>query len=75
MRKHKKKILLGLILILVLLTGGFLLYASFFYRADDKANTVFQTGVKDQSIEVDHDLTIFGGRNKNEIGFIFYPGT
>ena len=51
-----------------------MLYASFFYRADDKANTVFQTGVKDQSIEVDHDLTIFGGRNKNEIGFIFYPG-
>ena len=73
-RKHKKKILLGLVLILILLVGGFLLYASFFYRADEKANTVLQTGIKEQSIEVDHDLIVFGEKNKNEIGFIFYPG-
>ena len=51
-----------------------MLYASFFYRADEKANTVLQTGIKEQSIEVDHDLIVFGEKNKNEIGFIFYPG-
>ena len=73
-KKHKKKILLGLILFLILITGGFLWYANIFYHADQHANTVFRTGVKEQSMEVDHDLIVFGEKDRNDIGFIFYPG-
>ena len=73
-KKHKIKILLGLVLILIILTGGFMLYASVFYHANDQANKVLQAGLKEQSIEVDHDLTVFGERDHNDVGFIFYPG-
>lgn len=42
MRKHNKKILLGLVLILILLVGGFLLYASFFIEQTRKRTLYYR---------------------------------
>ena len=44
MKKRLKIILISLLLLLVLLGYGFLVYASDYYRADEAANAILQSG-------------------------------
>lgn len=44
MKKRLKIILLSLLLLPVILGGGFLVYASDYYRADETANAILKSG-------------------------------
>ncbi len=75
MKKHsfKKLKIAGLILLLVcvLLVGGFLLWANDYYHADDAALAVMNS---DSRAEMIDNLTILSPDNSTDTGIIFYPG-
>jgi len=71
MKRRTKIALLSIITLLVLLSGGFFLYASDYYHADGNALAL----ANDPSqVEVQGDLLILDSDTPADTGFIFYPG-
>lgn len=66
-----KRLLLGTLLLLVLLTGGFFWYVSDYYRAEDLAVSVLSQG--DNIVQQDN-LTILSPSISSDTALIFYPG-
>lgn len=66
-----KKIILILFAVLVLSTGGFFLWASDYYHAEESAKAVVQN---DTSVSVQGGLTILSPETASDTAFIFYPG-
>lgn len=73
-KKLFKRILIGFTIFLVVLFGGFLVYASDYYRASDDVGFIISE--YDGVINQDGRYTmIYPDReNDQDIGFIFYPG-
>ena len=70
MKKRLKIILLSLLLLPVILGGGFLVYASDYYRADETANAILQSG----QAQVRDDMIILRPEVASGSALIFYPG-
>lgn len=70
MKKRLKIILISLLLLPVILGGGFLIYASDYYRADETANAILQSG----QAEVRDDMIILRPEEMSGSALIFYPG-
>ena len=66
-----KKVLLGVILLFVLLSGAFFWYVSDYYRAEDVAITVL---AQNDGITVQDNLTILSPSSPTDPAMIFYPG-
>lgn len=66
-----KKVLLGIVILLVLLAGAFFWYVSDYYRAEDIAVTVL---AQDDGITVQDNLTILSPFSPTDTAIIFYPG-
>ena len=70
MKKRLKIILISLLLLPVILGGGFLVYASDYYRADETANAILQSG----QAQVRDDMIILRPEVASGSALIFYPG-
>ncbi len=71
MKKRLRIMLIVIIAVLILLVGGFLIYASDYYRADDVASSAMQS----DAIMIDkNDHIILSPTNPGETAMIFYPG-
>ena len=70
MKKRHKIILISLLLLPVILGGGFLVYASDYYRADETANAILQSG----QAQVRDDMIILRPEVASGSALIFYPG-
>ena len=71
MKRRTKIVLLSILTFLVLLSGGFFLYASDYYHADQ--NALDLAGDPSQ-VQVQGDLLILDADAPSDTGFIFYPG-
>lgn len=71
MKKRFKIIILSIITILVLLSGGFFLYASDYSHADQTAMSLAQDKTQ---VTVKGDLLILDPTVSGDTGLIFYPG-
>ena len=70
MKKRLKIILVIFLLLPVILGGGFLVYASDYYRADETANAILQSG----QAQVRDDMIILRPEVASGSALIFYPG-
>lgn len=66
-----KKVLLGIVILLVLLAGAFFWYVSDYYRAEDIAVSVL---AQDDGITFQDNLTILLPFSPTDTAVIFYPG-
>ena len=66
-----KKVLLGIVILLVLLAGAFFWYVSDYYRAEDIAVSVL---AQDDGITVQDNLTILSPSSPTDTAVIFSPG-
>lgn len=66
-----KKVLLGIVVLLVLLAGAFFWYVSDYCRAEDIAVSVL---AQDDGITVQDNLTILSPFSPTDTAMIFYPG-
>ena len=71
MKKRLKVILISFLALLVILAGGFAVYASDYYRADDTANAILRGG---DGIQVKEDRIILRPEEAGDTALIFYPG-
>lgn len=71
MKKWLKFLLIALVLLILFSTGGFLIYASDYYRADDVAKAVIQ---RDTALLVEDNLLILSPDTPSDTALIFYPG-
>ena len=70
MKKWLKISLISLVSVMVILGGGFLVYASDYYQADETADTILQS----RAVQVREDLIILQPEDKSNTALIFYPG-
>lgn len=61
----------GFLLIIALVTIGFLLWANVYYHAEDSAIYIFENS---SNIKVVDNLTILSSEVQSDVGIIFYPG-
>lgn len=73
LKKHKKlSIFTGVFLGLIILSvGGFLLYASDYYRADKTALSILE---ENYNLEVRDNLTVLSPSEPTDTAIVFYPG-
>jgi hypothetical protein len=71
MRKRIKTVLLSFLLLAVILAGGFIIYASDYYKADETALAVMQSEIP---LRVEGNLTILQPDKPSNTAIIFYPG-
>ena len=71
MKKRTKIILLGILTILVLATGGFFIYASDYSHADQTAMVLAKDNTQ---VTIQGDLLILDPTVPGDTGLIFYPG-
>jgi len=71
MKKRLKTALIILVLLVLALSGAFLIYAADYYRADAVAIAVMQ---KDPAVRSQGDLIIISPTASNDKALIFYPG-
>lgn len=72
--KNKKRIkvfLISCIAIILLVIASFLIYASYYYKADDIATQLMKSN---SDIEVVGNATIIPSTTQTDTAFIFYPG-
>lgn len=69
--KYIITILIILVMGILLAIGGFLIYASDYYPADEIAIQIMQ---QQDRVEIYENLTIVSPPEKSDVGFIFYPG-
>ena len=70
MKKRFRVILISFLVLLVILGGGFLAYASDYYRADETANAILQSS----GVEIGKDLILLRPEEAGDTALIFYPG-
>ena len=70
MKKRLRVILISFLALLVVLGGGFLVYASDYYRADETANAVLQN----EAVQVKEGLILLMPEGTADTALIFYPG-
>ena len=70
MKKRLKVILISVVLLLMVLVGGFLVYASDYYRADETANAILHS----DTIQAKDNLIILPPEKEYDTALIFYPG-
>lgn len=71
MMKNIKKILLALVVVLLATTGGFLIYATDYYKADETAQQLLQSNA---AINDNGSLVTITPTQQTETALIFYPG-
>ena len=71
MKKTLKRILIGLLLLILLLVGAFYIYASDYYRADEVAIAVMQS---DAITLVEDNFIVLSPNAPGDTAIIFYPG-
>ena len=71
MKKPLKIVIIAIVLLVFLLGGAFLIYASDYYRADDVAKAVMQS---ESVVEVDNNFIILSPITPGDTAMIFYPG-
>ena len=67
--KLYKKILIGLLVIIVILSGGFLFYVNDYYKANSQATIASN----EPGVTIKNDIIELEGTNQ-DTAFIFYPG-
>ncbi len=70
MKKWLKRILIAFLLLIIVLGGAFLIYATDYYRADEKATAILQSGVP----QVGGNLIVLRPEEAFDTALIFYPG-
>ena len=70
MRKHLKKILIFIVVLLTVATCGFFIWASQYYPAEEIAIEILDN----DNVKVIDEYTIISSNNDSDIGIIFYPG-
>ena len=70
MKKRLRVFLISFLALLAVLGGGFLVYASDYYRADETANAVLQN----EAVQVEEDLILLLPEETADTALIFYPG-
>lgn len=71
MMKNIKKILPALVVVLLATTGGFLIYAADYYKADETAQQLLQSNA---AINDNGSLVTITPTQQTETALIFYPG-
>jgi hypothetical protein len=71
MEKKLRLVIITALLLALILTGGFYIYASDYYRADDVAIAVMQN---ETALRFQDNLTILSPTVPSDTAFIFYPG-
>lgn len=71
MNKRLKIALISLLVLVLVVTGGFLLYASDYYRAD---NTAIEILSKDDSVRLQDSIAVISSSEPTDTALIFYPG-
>lgn len=71
MNKRLKIALISLLVLVLVVTGGFLLYASDYYRAD---NTAIEILSKDDSVRLQDSIAVISPSEPTDTALIFYPG-
>ncbi len=72
MKKKKTKIAIIIISVfLVVVLGGFYIYTLDYYRADQTAKDIIDSG---DNIITDGNITVFYSEEQSDTGLIFYPG-
>lgn len=70
----KKKILYGIIILVIILAAACGLYVSDYYHAGEQAMAVAGTAAADYSCQHGKDTLVFAPAGEAEAGLIFYPG-
>lgn len=70
MKNRLRVILVSFLALLAVLGGGFLVYASDYYRADETANAVLQS----EAVQVKEGLILLQPEGTADTALIFYPG-
>ncbi len=71
MKKRLKIFLISCVALLIVLIGGFLIYASDYYRADDVAAAILKTS---PAVEVQDNFLMVSSDTPGDTALIFYPG-
>lgn len=71
MKKRLKKILMAIVVLLLALSGAFLIYASVFYKADPVALAVMENA---GNLRIEDDLILLSPDTAADTALIFYPG-
>lgn len=71
MKKRLKKILIGLLIVLVLMAGGFYVYVSDYYRADAATASILQDQT---SVHLKDNYILLSSTTPSDTSLIFYPG-
>lgn len=71
MKKRLQTALIALIMIVLLSAGAFLIYASDYYRADDKAIAVTKN---EAALRVQDNFIVLSPTTPSDTALIFYPG-
>ena len=70
MKKRLRVLLISFLALLAVLGGGFLVYASDYYRADETANAILQS----EAVQIEEDLILLLPEQTADTALIFYPG-
>ena len=71
MKKRLKIAVITFLSLVVISIGGFLIYASDYYRADAQAIAILE---KEDVVQTEDNLIILASTTQNETALIFYPG-
>ncbi len=71
MNKRLKIAIITILSLVIILVGGFLVYASDYYRADDEAIAILE---KEEVVQTEDDLVVLTPTIPTDTALIFYPG-
>lgn len=71
MQKRIKIVIISILSFVIIAVGGFLIYASDYYRADEKAKAILE---KEEVVQTEDDLVVLTPNTSTDTALIFYPG-
>ena len=71
MNKRLKVAIITILSLVIILVGGFLIYASDYYRADDEAIAILE---KEEVVQTEDNLVVLTPNTPTDTALIFYPG-
>ena len=71
MNKRLKIAIITILSLVIILVGGFLVYASDYYRADDEAIAILE---KEEVVQTEDDLVVLTPTTPTDTALIIYPG-
>lgn len=71
MNKRLKIAIITILSLVIILVGGFLIYASDYYRADDEAIAILE---KEAVVQTEDNLVVLTPNTPTDTALIFYPG-